>query len=277
MKTLLIFGYIIVSLGHPWQSQRKPDRELDGLLGPVKTVRIEIANLDEEGKPDKDGRWLSRLTTYNRAGYKTEDETFYDSGKRSNGKFIYTYDDKGNLVEEAKYLNGSVTKRAFIYNAQGQLIKEVRRGGVFHADYTYDSEGRLTEIKGIYGENAVASRFVFTYDEKGQMIKRQRYGGGLDFEEIMIYDSQGRITSKANGSNPEDPDYQKVTYSYDTKGNLVEEVGYSNQGREGVNTYRYDFDSTGNWIRRTALREWDWLLGRRERKAEITYRTITYY
>jgi antitoxin component YwqK of YwqJK toxin-antitoxin module len=118
---------------------------------------------------------------------------------------------------------------------------------------------------------------VFTYTEKGQLIKRQRYGGGLDFEEIKTYDSQGRVASKANSSNQKDPNYQKVTYAYDEKGNLVKEIGYSKQGREGTNTYSYEFDSSGNWVKRTALREWDWLFGRQDRGTEIAYRTITYY
>ena len=271
MKVLLIIACVIASLSPSWQSQKKSDRELDGLHGAVKRVRIETTMLDEEGKPDKEGAYFRRLTNYNSAGNKTEDESIYNFGKSSNGRFVYTYDDKGNRVEEAKYLNGSVAKTTYTYNDQGQLIKAVKNGGAFQTDSLYDSEGRLIETK-----STSSSRFVFTYDQKGQLIKKQRFGGGLDFEEVKTYDAQGRVASLANGDNLKDNDYQKVTHTYDNQGNLIEEVGYSNKGKIGTNAYNDEFDSAGNWIKRIALLEFDRLFGRYKR-TEVTYRTITYY
>ena len=270
----LAFGLLLL---FPAKGQKKSDRDLDGLHGPVKTVRTEIASLDQEGKPDQNGRWLSRMTSYDSSGNKTEDETFYAFGKNSNGKYVYTYDAAGNRIEEAKYLNDSVYKTTYIYNDKRQLIREIKHEGAFHTEYVYDAEGKLIETKGVYGENSVASHFVYIYDSQGQMIKKRRYGGGLDFEQIKTYTPNGQVASEANGSDPKAPLYRRVEYASDDKGNVVERIEYGNKGLEDRSTYSYEFDAFGNWIKRIASREWDsWAKGP-VRQTEASYRLITYY
>ena len=246
------------------------DWELNGLRGPVKAVRIEIEKSDQNGKPDKNGRWLHRLISYSPTSNKTEDETFRDFGKQSDSKHVYKYDDRGNLTGEAEYRGGTVSKTTFIYNDKAQVIREVKYNGEFHADYFYDSQGRLIETKGFYGKDTLVSRFVYTYNDKGQMIKWARQGGGLDFERTYTYTAQGKVASETRGSQPGDY-YRQVVYLYDDRGNVIERKEYNEEGLEERTTYTYEFDSAGNWIKQIAT-----VAGPIPEKMQI-YRTITYY
>jgi len=92
----------------PVSAQKLMDRQLDGLKGRVMAVRIEVAHLAKDGTPDENGRWLSRLVSYDANGHKTEDETFYAFGGLSYGKHTYSYDSSGNLVVETHEINGNL-------------------------------------------------------------------------------------------------------------------------------------------------------------------------
>src|SRR5215468_5205090 len=113
----LVFSLSVI---YTVSAKKKSDREIDGLRGPVKAVRIEIISLDKDGKPDEHGRWLSRLTSYDAKGNKTEDETFFCFGGCSYGKYTYQHDSAGNLIEQSHQLGPTVYKRTYFYNEIGQ-------------------------------------------------------------------------------------------------------------------------------------------------------------
>jgi TonB family protein len=74
------------------------DRSRDGLIGPVRRVRTEIAKLlsadGQEGKHQ-----VVELVAYDIKGAKIENQYFPVAGATLTGKEVYKYDEKGNISE----------------------------------------------------------------------------------------------------------------------------------------------------------------------------------
>ena len=76
------------------------DRSRDGLIGPVRRVRTEIAKLQNtdgrqaEGKPV-----VVEIVAYDIKGNKIENQYFPIAGATLTGKEVYKYDEKGNISE----------------------------------------------------------------------------------------------------------------------------------------------------------------------------------
>ncbi len=76
------------------------DRMRDGLVGPVRRVRTEIAKLSSEsGKPTEGKRAVLEIVAYDVKGTKTENQYFPIAGANLTGKEVYKYDAKGNISE----------------------------------------------------------------------------------------------------------------------------------------------------------------------------------
>ena len=74
------------------------DRSRDGLIGPVRRVRTEVAKLlsadGQEGKHQ-----IVELVAYDIKGAKIENQYFPVAGATLTGKEVYKYDEKGNISE----------------------------------------------------------------------------------------------------------------------------------------------------------------------------------
>src|SRR5688572_13770691 len=76
------------------------DRVRDGLVGPVRRVRTEIAKLsNQNGKTLEGKHTILEVVAYDIKGNKTENQYFPIAGANLTGKEVYKYDDKGNLSE----------------------------------------------------------------------------------------------------------------------------------------------------------------------------------
>ena len=76
------------------------DRELDGLNGPVRRVRVEIAKISvKDGNFAEGARILRETTTYDPKGRKIDTVAHPVEGSTLPGKEEYRYDDNGNIVE----------------------------------------------------------------------------------------------------------------------------------------------------------------------------------
>ena len=72
----------------------------DGLAGPVRRVRTEIADLlSKDGKLVESPRVLLETIVYNRQGRKVDHSVYAVSSAALVGKETYKYDAKGNIVE----------------------------------------------------------------------------------------------------------------------------------------------------------------------------------
>jgi protein TonB len=76
------------------------DRIKDGLVGPVRRVRTEVAKLlTEAGKTQEGKHAVLEVVSYDIKGNKVENQYFPIAGANLTGKEVYKYDDKGNLSE----------------------------------------------------------------------------------------------------------------------------------------------------------------------------------
>jgi len=105
------------------------DRTRDGLAGPVRRVRTEVAKLSNaNGHQVEDKRVVLETASYDIKGTKTENQYFPVAGSTLTGKEIYKYDERGNISEMT------------LLNSDGTLLgKEVYK-------YDYDPLGNWTRM-----------------------------------------------------------------------------------------------------------------------------------
>src|SRR6185503_10122333 len=77
------------------------DRSRDGLIGPVRRVRTEIAKLvSSDGRPAEAKHVLVEVAAYDVKGNKVQNQYFpIAGGSNLTGKEVYKYDEKGNISE----------------------------------------------------------------------------------------------------------------------------------------------------------------------------------
>jgi TonB family protein len=94
------------------------DRARDGLAGPVRRVRTEVAKISNKaGKSAEGAHALLEESAYDLKGAKTETAYYPVTGATLTGKETYKYDDKGN-ISEMTLLNASgslLSKETYTY------------------------------------------------------------------------------------------------------------------------------------------------------------------
>jgi TonB family protein len=105
------------------------DRDRDGLVGPVRRIKTEMAKLSNKvGKIVEGQRVVLEAVAYDIKGTKVENAYYPVPGAALTGKEVYKYDDKGNIVEMT------------MLNADGSLLsKEVYA-------YEFDALGNWTKM-----------------------------------------------------------------------------------------------------------------------------------
>ena len=75
------------------------DRSRDGLIGPVRRVRTEVAKLNNvDGRQTESKPVVVEIAAYDVKGNKTENQYFPIAGATLTGKEVYKYDEKGNIA-----------------------------------------------------------------------------------------------------------------------------------------------------------------------------------
>ena len=111
------------------QPANESDRSRDGLIGPVRRVRTEVAKLViQDGKQVESKHITLEVVAYDVKGNKIENQYFPIAGATLTGKEVYKYDDKGNISEMT------------LLNADGSLLsKETYK-------YEYDFAGNWNKM-----------------------------------------------------------------------------------------------------------------------------------
>lgn len=185
--------------------------------GSADTVFPELTEASEK-KPLEvlgyDRKFLLRrwVYTYDEQGNVASKETYYEFGEdagRLEYRSEYTYDEQGILISEKYYRYDS--------EDSGQTISQI--------DYTYlyDDQGRVAERQE-YQEQKPEGRTKYTYDEWDNVVTKTYYS--------------------EDGSIADQIDY---TYTYDEQGNVLREKARSWGG--GVNSdYQYTYDEQGKML-----------------------------
>lgn len=126
------------------------DRSRDGLIGPVRRVRTEIAKLTTaDGRQSESKHVLVELAAYDIKGNKTENQYFPIAGATLTGKEVYKYDEKGNISEMT------------LLNADGTLLsKEIYK---YEFDFLGNWNKMTTSVAVVDGRGITFEPTEITY------------------------------------------------------------------------------------------------------------------
>ncbi|MCC6385334.1 MAG: hypothetical protein LC117_01795 [Bacteroidia bacterium] len=189
------------------------------------------------------------------------------------------FDEKGNLVEELKYVeDGSVEERNVYTLENEKLIShviEMPSEGTFE-DFRYlrDDQGRLVKEQKFYGDDPGEATDYF-YDEQSSVVSLLKYDADgereqeekfeYDKKELrkhFIYDNKGELISgsvfeykdgklsRKNDFNSKNELIAVTQYDYDDKGNLLSSIT-RDMNEKIIESHLIEMDERGNIIKKT--------------------------
>lgn len=173
-------------------------------------------------------------------------------------RLLREYDEKGNLVAEATYRDGTEIERyEWEYDSQNQRTTAIyyqKNLEPEYLDYVYEYDDSGRNIS--YIINSVRSNGIeyeleslkTEYDDLGNIIKETHYSSKSDIIPGIVvrtydYDSAGRMIEKTVNSS-------RYVYEY-TDESTVEIVTYDEEGREKTRT-RQEYDRDGKLLAYTS-------------------------
>ena len=146
------------------------DRSRDGLIGPVRRVRTEVAKLTAaDGRPSEGKHVLVEVAAYDVKGNKVENQYFPIAGATLTGKEVYKYDEKGNISEMT------------LLNADGSLLsKETYK-------YEFDFLGNWNKM----------TTSVAVVDARGVNFEPTE----VTYRSIMYYLDENMLKTVSGGTN----------------------------------------------------------------------------
>lgn len=198
----------------------------------MKTVKIENVN-------------------YVRTGYGSDDIL-----KQEFVSAIFTYDDKGRVLEEKHFNPDNEHTDTFVNTYDGDLLVETSQYdendyAIIKTLNVYNTEGQLVTKKNYYDEASVEE--VFAYD----------YAGGLLKAEYLVDDTGNRQCCKEyfyeNPKNntllTKEIEYDEdgnilymYIYKYDDSGSLVEKE-FDEVAAKDKRVFNYEYDGNGNLVK----------------------------
>jgi YD repeat-containing protein len=283
MNRLLLLTLIIIAAVSHSAGQPKAQRRVDGVRGPVHTVRIERAGISSVGREYIEGaRVLNAIHNYNDDWTRVE-LVFYDPNGSVHHKSVYTYDADGKLIEMDEYQGNETlqAKSILIYDDKQRPIEQV----FYKADgsvasriaITQHDSGRVSEGVSYDGDGLFLGRDISVTDPKAKKGESFHYGadGMLATQTSVVTSAEGSAERKEEKTDT--PPAREVI-TPDGKGYLAESAEYAIDGSLlRKERYTREYDTYGNWTKETRM-EWVTTNGNSYfRPVEVTYRIITYY
>lgn len=240
----------------PVVAQIKPDREIDRLIGPVKSVRVESAKLVSRSE-----RWVE---------------------KRRELERTISYDSQGNMAKQTIYTDRpTVTTIGYRYDKSGNRSENITSEGPPGASSSYRAYGD-SDRGGSTGDGdrrAISlARRVFKQDAAGNRIEETMYGRGSVISGVFYHEYDQKEQRIGTTLTSAGRVINKWVHTYDDKGNVVETAKYTEGGYLlRKEAYAYEFDSTGNWTKKTISKLTDRSNKPYFRPEEVSYRMISYY
>jgi uncharacterized protein YxeA len=258
MKRLFVMVMVGMFLAQSMVAQKRAtsDRELYLLKGPVKTVRVERAEIKlSEGQATEGRRQLQSITTYDETGNMLEAiRCNYDGSVLD--KTVFTHDGVRKQTETTSKADGTViSKLIYSYDAEGREIGSSLFGADGNLRHTgkrnYAPDGKQIEAALFNPDGSLMNRTVFNYDSEGKHV------------EDVVYNATGQVMQGTASSGDQ---LKAVLYNED--GTIFYESVRQAPTRE--------YDSRENWIKQIAPTRVS-QGGITKESIEVIYRTITYY
>jgi hypothetical protein len=251
LKNIAIILIVALSSGPTLAQKPKSDREDEGLIGKIKVVINETADLSNEAGKFAEGR--RKLSTNE------------------------TYDVDGNLIEQ------------IFYDYMGNL-RETRKYGYIDGDRASKHELTRHEYDpppAVPPSTATAKKWDTRYDWKykykyaanGNRIEKAIYNGdgSLWIRDVTKFDINDNKIEWARYSADGSLNFSSKS-KYDEKKNKIEETYFNaDDSVSSRYSYTYEFDQEGNWIKQLRSK-WVTKEGRSYFEVDkVMYRKITYY
>ncbi|MEK6321560.1 MAG: hypothetical protein AABN33_07750 [Acidobacteriota bacterium] len=303
------------ALAYPSNTEKKSDRDQNGLNGPVQTSLLGAIRPSKIARLfGRERRVLLRKVSYNRSGNGTVVEN-YDPGSTGNRIEVFSYDAIGRKTERILQ-QGSITwktiyryvddkdkdhriatsetfiqgrstafsKHVDIFDSKGDQIaaSHTENGVEIKAsyDYDYNDEGKLTTI-GTYNANKVLyHKVIYAYDSSGNTLMKSSYqpDGLLYDRTIFTYDiSKRKAIAEERLIYKDDKSLDFwIVYNYDDRQNAIEVARYDESASLLARTsHALNYDEAGNWIEKITQ---CWDTNTCKPMAErIEYQVIRYY
>ena len=274
-----------------------------GLKGKVKSVKTSIYFAEEKGNDFAKGSTLSQgiypvkkikqysemermgvkaffiqflvniipsAITFDKNGFITEKWRYDDIFPK---KIVYTYDKKHRLIDKSTFVDEVLeTKDTLVYNAKGQLEKEVldlKTKDETIYTYTYNVDGELIQRNFKRTEDLPLFKEIYIYNNKRLVNKELYQFDRLIWRGLYEYGAEGELI-KAISQKIDDFIWHSK-YTYDQNNQLKEEYLLINESENngflnkfGSNRrltyhltfstdylceYKYTDDKQGNWVR----------------------------
>ena len=274
-----------------------------GLKGKVKSVKTSIYFAEEKGNDFAKGATLSQgiypvkkikqysemermgvkaffiqflvniipsAITFDKNGFITEKWLYNTVSPK---KIVYTYDKKNRLIDKSTFVHDFLeTKDTLIYNAKGQLEKEVldlKTKDETIYTYTYNVDGELIQRNFKRTEDLPLFKEIYIYNNKRLVNKEPYQFDQLIWRGLYEYGAEGELI-KAISQKIDDFIWHSK-YTYDQNNQLKEEYLLINESENNgflnkfgsdrrltyhltfstdyLCEYKYTDDKQGNWVR----------------------------
>lgn len=274
-----------------------------GLKGKVKSVKTSIYFAEEKGNDFAKGSTLSQgiypvkkikqysemermgvkaffiqflvniipsAITFDKNGFITEKWRYDDIFPK---KIVYTYDKKHRLIDKSTFVDEVLeTKDTLVYNAKGQLEKEVldlKTKDETIYTYTYNVDGELIQRNFKRTEDLPLFKEIYIYNNKRLVNKEVYQFDRLIWRGLYEYGAEGELI-KAISQKIDDFIWHSK-YTYDQNNQLKEEYLLINESENNgflnkfgsdrrltyhltfstdyLCEYKYTDDAQGNWIK----------------------------
>ena len=274
-----------------------------GLKGKVKSVKTSIYFAEEKGDDFAKGSTLSQgiypvkkikqysemermgvkaffiqflvniipsAITFDKNGFITEKWRYDDIFPK---KIVYTYDKKHRLIDKSTFVDEVLeTKDTLVYNAKGQLEKEIldlKTKDETIYTYTYNVDGELIQRNFKKTEDLPLFKEIYIYNNKRLVNKEVYQFDRLIWRGLYEYGAEGELI-KAISQKIDDFIWHSK-YTYDQNNQLKEEYLLINESENNgflnkfgsdrrltyhltfstdyLCEYKYTDDKQGNWVR----------------------------
>ena len=208
--------------------------------------------------------------TFDKNGFITEKWRYDDIFPK---KIVYTYDKKHRLIDKSTFVDEVLeTKDTLVYNAKGQLEKEVldlKTKDETIYTYTYNVDGELIQRNFKRTEDLPLFKEIYIYNNKRLVNKEIYQFDRLIWRGLYEYGAEGELI-KAISQKIDDFIWHSK-YTYDQNNQLKEEYLLINESENNgflnkfgsdrrltyhltfstdyLCEYKYTDDKQGNWVR----------------------------
>jgi len=206
-------------------------------------ISIESNNLKNKVKIQK----IKEINSYKAIQINTPSENYEI-------EFQYVFDSLGYMVEKNSFYNGLVIqKEIFTYDKKGNIMEELwynSDNSLIYNNYStfeFDKKGNIITKNIFNSDSSMRKSLLYQYDENGRLAEsdvQEYFEEGENYKEKYFYDDKGKLDNHKIIST-EGSEILNEIYSYDESGNVIL---IKSDGDEEEKTISFEYDSANNLI-----------------------------